>query len=55
MPRNRSAPRNDKSLIAFALVVFEDHGKLKDRGSTEAGVEKVLDGAVLKLLTKSFL
>jgi hypothetical protein len=35
--------------------VFEDHGGLKERRSTEAGVEIVVDGVVLKLLTKSFL
>ena len=37
--------------IIFSTV-FEDHGELKDRRSTEAGVEIVLDGLVLKLLTK---
>jgi len=54
-PAKRRTPRNGKLLIAFVLVAFEDHGKLKDRRSTEAVMKIVVDGLVLKLLTKSSL
>jgi hypothetical protein len=36
------------------LAILEDHGELKDRRSTEVGVEIVLDGVILKLLAKAF-